>query len=233
MSGRFATATPHRIKAAHRRRRKVASGQSVQRYYDPAIGRFLSVDPVAADTVTGWNFNRYNYAANNPYKFKDPDGRIIDTVIDVGFIIADVVDIASNGLNAENGASLAGNIAGALIPGATGLGKIAATGVIAIKAADKAADARKGAVASKKAATAKVGDRVETPDSNPEKFTNLGGGQGVRNNKTNEIWQKSHTNHSGDKVGEFKVGVGGKPPTPSKKITVTRSNCTVSKRDGC
>src|SRR5690606_10719251 len=46
-----------------------------QRYYDPVIGRFLSVDPVALDTQNGWNFNRYNYAANNPYKFTDPDGR--------------------------------------------------------------------------------------------------------------------------------------------------------------
>ncbi|MGY0799869.1 RHS repeat domain-containing protein [Lysobacter sp. A286] len=51
--------------------------QMQQRYYDPGIGRFLSVDPVSADTVTGWNFNRYNYAANNPYKFTDPDGRVI------------------------------------------------------------------------------------------------------------------------------------------------------------
>lgn len=48
-----------------------------QRYYDPGIGRFLSVDPVTADTVTSWNFNRYNYAASNPYKFTDPDGRHI------------------------------------------------------------------------------------------------------------------------------------------------------------
>lgn len=48
-----------------------------QRYYDPQIGRFLSVDPVSADTVTGWNFNRYNYGANNPYKFTDPDGRTV------------------------------------------------------------------------------------------------------------------------------------------------------------
>ncbi|WP_372359239.1 putative toxin [Xanthomonas axonopodis] len=33
------------------------------------------MDPVTADTTTGGNFNRYWYAANNPYKFIDPDGR--------------------------------------------------------------------------------------------------------------------------------------------------------------
>ena len=46
-----------------------------QRYYDPVIGRFLSVDPVTANSVNGGNFNRYWYANNNPYKFTDPDGR--------------------------------------------------------------------------------------------------------------------------------------------------------------
>ena len=46
-----------------------------QRYYDPQIGRFLSVDPVTADAAGGTNFNRYWYGNNNPYKFTDPDGR--------------------------------------------------------------------------------------------------------------------------------------------------------------
>ncbi|QSX80000.1 RHS repeat-associated core domain-containing protein [Lysobacter solisilvae] len=46
-----------------------------QRYYDPAIGRFLSLDPVTANGNTGGNFNRYWYANDNPYRFKDPDGR--------------------------------------------------------------------------------------------------------------------------------------------------------------
>lgn len=46
-----------------------------QRYYDSAIGRFLSVDPVAANAGTGVNFARYTYAANNPYRYNDPDGR--------------------------------------------------------------------------------------------------------------------------------------------------------------
>ena len=47
-----------------------------QRYYDPGIGRFLSVDPVTANSGTGANFNRYWYANNNPYRFVDPDGRL-------------------------------------------------------------------------------------------------------------------------------------------------------------
>jgi RHS repeat-associated protein len=46
-----------------------------QRYYDPGIGRFLSLDPVTVDGNTGSNFNRYWYGHNNPYKFTDPDGR--------------------------------------------------------------------------------------------------------------------------------------------------------------
>ena len=50
-----------------------------QRYYDPTIGRFLSVDPIASDTTNGWNFNRYNYAANNPFRFTDPDGRQVSS----------------------------------------------------------------------------------------------------------------------------------------------------------
>jgi uncharacterized protein RhaS with RHS repeats len=51
-------------------------GLFVQRYYDPSIGRFLSVDPVTAyDTGDMRHFNRYAYAFNNPYTFTDPDGR--------------------------------------------------------------------------------------------------------------------------------------------------------------
>ncbi|QNH12446.1 RHS repeat-associated core domain-containing protein [Xanthomonas sp. SI] len=46
-----------------------------QRYYDPVVGRFLSVDPVSANSISGDNFNRYWYGSNNPYRFFDSDGR--------------------------------------------------------------------------------------------------------------------------------------------------------------
>ncbi|MGE8399347.1 MAG: RHS repeat-associated core domain-containing protein [Burkholderiales bacterium] len=46
-----------------------------QRYYDPQIGRFLSVDPVTANSSSDTRlFGRYQYAFNNPYRFTDPDG---------------------------------------------------------------------------------------------------------------------------------------------------------------
>jgi uncharacterized protein RhaS with RHS repeats len=51
-------------------------GRFVQRYYDPQVGRFLSVDPVSASSINGSNFNRYWYGNNNPYRFVDPDGRL-------------------------------------------------------------------------------------------------------------------------------------------------------------
>jgi RHS repeat-associated protein len=46
-----------------------------QRYYDPIAGRFLSVDPVTTNANNGSSFNRYVYGNNNPYTFKDADGR--------------------------------------------------------------------------------------------------------------------------------------------------------------
>jgi len=52
-----------------------------QRYYDPVIGRFLSVDPVTVSSSSGINFNRYGYGSNNPYKFFDPDGRCVGSHI--------------------------------------------------------------------------------------------------------------------------------------------------------
>jgi len=48
-----------------------------QRYYDTEIGRFISADPVPAQTANASGFNRYWYAAGNPYKFIDPDGRYV------------------------------------------------------------------------------------------------------------------------------------------------------------
>jgi RHS repeat-associated protein len=45
-----------------------------QRYMDPQLGVFLSVDPVTAYEQPVGQFNRYRYANGNPYTYVDPDG---------------------------------------------------------------------------------------------------------------------------------------------------------------
>ncbi|TDK27212.1 hypothetical protein E2F46_03130 [Luteimonas aestuarii] len=56
-----------------------------QRYYDPMLGVFLSVDPVTAYSSPIAQFHRYRYANNNPYRFTDPDGRqSVGEMIDSG-----------------------------------------------------------------------------------------------------------------------------------------------------
>jgi RHS repeat-associated protein len=47
------------------------------RYYVPAWGRFLSVDPTweSADLGKPQSWNRYSYVRNNPINLTDPDGR--------------------------------------------------------------------------------------------------------------------------------------------------------------
>ena len=57
------------------------------RYYDPAIGRFLSPDTVVPSVSDGQAFNRYSYVRNNPIIYTDPSGhswkafRIIATAV--------------------------------------------------------------------------------------------------------------------------------------------------------
>ena len=100
------------------------------RYYAPSIGRFTTVDPVFTwqeNIVDPQRWNRYAYARNNPLRYTDPDGRVIDTVADVGFIAWDVFDIGRSVYRGEGTAgsqwlALGGDVLGAAIPFATGIG---------------------------------------------------------------------------------------------------------------
>ncbi len=50
------------------------------RYYDPSLGRFLSVDFVAPEAGDYFGFGRYGYGRNNPILNIDPDGRQSESV---------------------------------------------------------------------------------------------------------------------------------------------------------
>lgn len=123
-----------------------------QRFYDASTGAFIQIDPEVVNSKTAWNSCRYCYGANNPYKFKDPDGRIIDTIADVAFIVADVAEISSSGLTVTNGLALTADVVGAVIPGATGLGA-------GVRGISKAATAFRGSKLARSMAAA--GTRVK------------------------------------------------------------------------
>ncbi|OGB95057.1 MAG: hypothetical protein A3G82_07580 [Burkholderiales bacterium RIFCSPLOWO2_12_FULL_67_210] len=61
------------------------------RYYDPAVGRFMGVDPVGFQEDNLNSFNRYAYGNNNPVKYLDPDGRDPNFVymLDSGLFMTD------------------------------------------------------------------------------------------------------------------------------------------------
>ena len=48
------------------------------RMYDPVVGRFLGVDPVVQAPDYSQSFNGYSYCWNNPLKYTDPSGYLLD-----------------------------------------------------------------------------------------------------------------------------------------------------------
>ena len=116
----------------------------------PLLGRFLSPDKIdsgARQAPQSWN--RYAYVRGNPLKFRDPDGHILDTVADIGFIAYDLYDIGRSLFHGEGSsgtqwAALGADVLGAAVPFATGLG----AGVRVAAHADDAARAARGIMRS-------------------------------------------------------------------------------------
>ena len=44
------------------------------RYYDPAIGRFISADTIVPDSTSPQSLNRFSYVQNSPLRYIDPSG---------------------------------------------------------------------------------------------------------------------------------------------------------------
>ncbi|MBC7227550.1 MAG: RHS repeat-associated core domain-containing protein, partial [Thermoflexales bacterium] len=67
------------------------------RYYDPALGRFISADTIVPNPGNPQDLNRYAYVRNNPLRYTDPSGHCVaglDTAICIaaGLAILKAVD---------------------------------------------------------------------------------------------------------------------------------------------
>ena len=98
--------------------------------YDPTVGRFLSPDSYVQMPDFTQNLNRYAYGLNNPLKYNDPDGELLNLLI--GAVIIGVINWVTHGaeFNIEGlGYFGVGVFAGALGVGVgTGISSIMAGG---------------------------------------------------------------------------------------------------------
>ena len=97
------------------------------RLYDPAVGRFLSVDPVGF-TGNPFSFNRYAYVNNNPYGGTDPTGMVALTESDYKKLSTDQVSFSGSGEFKVEGRQQAGDSAASSTAGGTSGGNTGGSG---------------------------------------------------------------------------------------------------------
>ncbi len=125
------------------------------RYYHPAIGRFISTDPVGGDQSSSQSWNRYAYVENNPLNMVDPDGQLANWA--VGALIGAAIGgggelirqaVAGEDINIRNiGAAAAGGlVSGAIAGGTFGASLIAQAGVRGAVIAGSVSNVAGGAV---------------------------------------------------------------------------------------
>jgi RHS repeat-associated protein len=91
------------------------------RDYDPATGKWTAKDPI---DFAGGDLNLMSYVGQDPVNWVDPEGLFADVIADVGFIAWDIYDLFTDPCNFDDNLKALGlDIAGAVIPFATGLGK--------------------------------------------------------------------------------------------------------------
>ena len=112
------------------------------RYYAPRVGRFTTVDPVYTwqeNLVDPQRWNRYAYVRNSSLRYRDPDGRIIETLWDIANITLSAKSVWDNPTSLSNWGALIFDVGAAVLPGLPAFG-----GTLRVAgAADNVADARR------------------------------------------------------------------------------------------
>ena len=84
------------------------------RFYDPALGRFISPDSIVQGPFSPQTLNRYSYVGNNPLMYVDPSGHFLSLPVIIGAVIGGV----SSGIQSDW--DFGKTLTGAIIGGVSG-----------------------------------------------------------------------------------------------------------------
>ncbi|MBQ4560127.1 MAG: RHS repeat-associated core domain-containing protein [Tyzzerella sp.] len=112
------------------------------RYFDPEVGRFISMDTIVVLTATPMGLtdkNLYAYCDNNPIVRVDRSGQFWESAFDVISLGASIVEVCVNPTDIWAWAGLVGDAVD-LVPFVTGVGEVTRTVKTTVKVTDKATD---------------------------------------------------------------------------------------------
>ena len=115
------------------------------RYYDPAIGRFITADKFSTIKATPLDLtdkNLYAYCDNNPVTRRDDGGAFWGTFFDVVSLVSSIVDVIQDPKDPLNWIGLAGDIID-LAPVVSGVGEISKAVSKGLDIVDNGHDAKK------------------------------------------------------------------------------------------
>ena len=221
------------VDAAHDRRftgqeRDAESGLDYfgARYYHSVAARFLSVDPVleSADPTNPQSWNRYAYTFNNPLKYVDKTGEIVDLAWDFANVAMGVASLIDNvsagnyGWAAVDALGVAVDVAAAAVPIVPGGAGAVIKGARLLNKVDHTADSvfatRRQALNNAKRRndipTSQQPDKVFKPRTPGGKKARLDAGKNVRlyrfkNSQGQEIYIRE------DRLRKYKDGGNQEP----------------------
>lgn len=154
------------------------------RYYDPSIGRFISVDKQEGSIIEPLDMNQYVYCRNNPIMYVDLNG---EAVVIAGIVITGEV-LALIGTGFVIFGYLASKAFVSAFTSAINNRKTIRDSIIYAKGKTKDPTPP---------SKLKDGDKVKTPDSHPDEFKKNKDGS-YEHKKTGWKFKKDYSRHGGD-----------------------------------